>query len=265
MLKFPKAYYETRKVKAEVGIETGFPEGEQLVVDETPLPIPSDKPTDLEKEPEHVAKIDTSWLPFAAKTYHISPRLEDYLVVNIPLCPSDLPNRNGVAFPIEELVKYQPPPISRQVYKAWSGCPMHLEHDNEDCTKAIGVIFDTSLRQIKGYGDGKHWAVMGLVGIDKTKHPEIAQKFMNGEMNTGSMGCTADSFTCSVCDSPASDNQFTNCAHISSTQHVNWKVVDHMGEKKIAYLNAHGLSPIEFSAVGDPAWCTCLSEVLLSK
>jgi len=212
-----------------------------------------------------LAQIDTSWLPFAAKTYCISPRLEDYLIVTIPLCPSDIPNRNGVAFPLAELLKYQPPPMARQVYKAWAGCPCHEEHDNEDCTKAIGVVFDTSLRQIKGYGNGQHYAVMGVIGIDKLKRPDMAEKFRTGAINTGSMGCMADDFTCSVCGAAAGESQFTNCAHIASTKQVNWKVIDYMGAKHVAYLNAHGLSPIEFSAVADPAWATALSEVILQR
>jgi hypothetical protein len=210
------------------------------------------------------SQIDTSWLPFAAKTYHISPNLEDYVVKHMPICPADLPNRNGIGFPLEELTKYQPPPVARQVYRAWTGCPVHLEHDNEDHTKALGVIFDTSLRMVKTHGNGKHWMVHGLVGVDKNKYPEIAQKLLNNELNTGSMGAMADYFTCSVCGHRCGENQFMNCPHITSTQQVNWKLVDHMGEKKLAYLNAHNLSPIEYSVVADPAWASCLNDDVLT-
>jgi len=254
-MKFPSAY--TSKSRTPAAVVTAN--------DVLPLQVPTEAPTDLAEMPGYLDRIDTSWLPFAAKTYHISPRLADYVVATIPLCPSDLPNRNGVAFPIAELVKYQPPPMNRQVFKAWAGCPCHLEHDNEDCTKAVGVIFDTSLRQIKNYGDGKHWAVMGLVGIDKLKCPELAQRFLTHQINTGSMGAMADSFTCAVCGAEASENHFTNCPHITSTKDVNWSLVDHMGVKKIAYLNAHELSPIEYSWVADPAWVSCLSEVILKE
>ncbi len=212
---------------------------------------------------EEISRIDTSWLPFAAKTYHISPNLEDYIIVNQMICPSDLPNRNGVSFPIEELVRFLPPPMNRQVFKAWAGCPVHEEHDNEDCTKAVGVIFDTSIRKIKGYGDGKHWAVYGLLGIDKNKYPQLAAEVASGKINTGSMGCMADEFRCSVCGSKASDNAMLNCAHISSTKDVNWRYVVDAGVKKLAFLQAYGLSPIEYSVVRDPAWATCLSDTIL--
>ena len=253
-MKFPRAYYEDKQaVSADV-------------IDVADNAVAADQPTaDISGPEQTAAKIDTSWLPFAAKTYKISSDLNDYVIVNIPICPSGLPNRNGVAFPLEELIAYQPPPISRLTYKAWTGCPVHLEHDNEDHEKAIGVIFDTSLRVMQGYGDGKHYVVYGLIGIDKTKDPETAQKFASGAMNTGSMGALADYFTCSVCGHAATSNRFTSCSHISSTEEVNWRILDVNGERVVAFLNAHVLSPIEYSCVADPAWATCLTEMVLAK
>lgn len=265
-LQFPRAYYEQPKPyfsteETVVDPERTIPD--QQFFSEPEVETEDTKPFDAESNPEVVSKLDISWLPFAAKTYHISPNIEDYVLYNIPLCPSDLPNRNGVAFPIEELVKFHPPPMNDVVYRSWRGCPVHLEHDNEDPTKAYGVIFDTSLRKIKNFGNGKHWSVQGLIGIDKVKHPDMAEKVLKREINTGSMGAMADYFTCSVCGHECSDKKFMNCAHITSTQHVNWKIIDHEGQKKVAYLNAHGLSPIEYSLVESPAWCTSYSDELI--
>lgn len=226
--------------------------------------VETDKPTADADVSNIVDKIDLSWLPFAAKTYKISPNLSDYVIVNIPICPSDIPNRNGIAFPLSELISYQPPPIARMTYKAWTGCPVHVEHDNEDHEKAVGVIFDTSLRRML-YGEGKHYVVYGLIGIDKTKDPETAQRFASGQVNTGSMGALADYFTCSVCGAQVGTNQFTNCPHVTSSDRVNWKIIDYEGQKVVVYLNAHVLSPIEYSVVQDPAWATCLSDMVLAK
>ena len=127
------------------------------------------------------------------------------------------------------------------------------------------MIFDTSLRVMQGYGEGRHYVVYGLIGIDKKKDPQTAQKFLSGEMNTGSMGALADYFTCSVCGAPATKNPMTNCSHIRSTETVNWQIIMNNGVKTVAYLNAHVLSPIEYSCVADPAWATCLSETILSR
>ncbi|HHN9420446.1 TPA: hypothetical protein ACP7Q5_005074, partial [Escherichia coli] len=51
---------------------------------------------DAEKDQGLVSRLDyETWLPFAAKTYKISPRIEDYIIVSTLVCPSDIPNRNG--------------------------------------------------------------------------------------------------------------------------------------------------------------------------
>jgi hypothetical protein len=207
-----------------------------------------------------LTKLDLSFLPFAAKAYKISSRIEDYVLKAMPLMPSDLPNRNGIGFPLDELIAFQPPPMNRQVYKAWQFCPVHEEHKNDNPEEALGLVFDVSLRQVKTHGDGKLWMVHGLVGVDKTKYPKIAKELVDGVINTGSMGALATHFSCSVCGQEVSDNSMLNCGHISTSKDVNWKIVDHQGKRKLAYLKAHGLSPIEFSIVRDPAWVMALAD-----
>ena len=223
-------------------------------------------PVDLEKDPQAVSALALDWLPFAAKTYNISPHIEDYVIVTTPICPSGLPNRNGIGFPLSELTRYMPPPVGRQAYKAWAGTPMHLEHDNEDHTKAYGVVLDSMLTQIKGYGGGKYWKVMGLAAIDKNKYPDIAQEILDGTIDTYSMGALSDVLTCSVCGATAygPKKKYQNCRHISSTDEVNFHVVNYNGRALLAYLNAHLLSPIELSIVRDPAWCVAQSDLILT-
>lgn len=209
---------------------------------------------------EERAKMDwETWLPFAAKVYKISPRIEDYVIVNTLICPSDIPNRNGIAFPASELGRFLPPPMNRMVYKAWAGCPVHLEHDNEVHEKAYGVILDAALMKIAGFGGGKLWKVMGLLAIDKNKNPDIAQQVLTRKINTYSMGALVESFTCGYCGAEC-DSRFT-CGHISSTKNVNWKKYrDFDGSTHLAFLNAHSISPIECSIVKDPAWAPALSD-----
>lgn len=205
-----------------------------------------------------------TWLPFAAKTYHISPNIEDYVITVTPICPSDIPNRNGIAFPIGELVKFQPPPVARQVFKAWAGVPVHLEHNNSDCTQALGAVLDSSLHKIKGYGGGKLWKVMGLAATDKTKFPEIAQKQLLGEYKTFSMGADGGYFTCSYCGTRMEPNN--HCEHLNPRNAVDWTVVTEFdGSQHLAFRNAHDLIPIELSVVADPAWSTALSDTILPQ
>jgi hypothetical protein len=217
---------------------------------------------DVEKDPESVSKLDYStWLPFAARTYKISPRIEDYIIVNTLICPSDIPNRNGIAFPLDELTMFQPPPTNRMSYKAWKGCPVHLEHDNEVHEKAYGVILDASLHKVQGYGDGKLWKVMGLLAIDKNKYPDIAQAVLTKKINTYSMGALVEYFTCGYCGFECTAGR--TCGHISSIKNVNWKKYrDYDGTTHLSFLNAHGISPIECSIVKDPAWAPALSDTV---
>lgn len=215
---------------------------------------------DLEKDQSLVNRLDyETWLPFAAKVYKISPRIEDYILVNTLICPSDIPNRNGIGFPATELASWQPPPVARMAYKAWQGCPVHNEHDNEDHTKAYGVILDSSLHKVAGYGGGKLWKVMGLLAIDKNKYPEMALRVLNKEVNTYSMGAMVEAFTCSYCGTECTEKYC--CPHIKSTKTVNWSAYrDFDGSQHLAFLNAHGLNPIECSIVEDPAWAPALSD-----
>ena len=72
-------------------------------------PIEESKPIELFKNADILNELDwKTWLPFAAKPYHISPNPDDYVIVATPIIPSDLPNRNGVGFPLNQLLKFDP-------------------------------------------------------------------------------------------------------------------------------------------------------------
>lgn len=205
-----------------------------------------------------------TWLPYAAKLYKISPDVRAYVLATIPICPSDIPNRNGIGFPLEELLKFQPPPVARQAYKAWTGCPMHYEHRNEVHEDAYGVIFDTALRPIKGYGRGKLWKVMGLIGIDREKYPEMARRVMERDINTYSMGALVDSFSCSFCGCEITKK--SGCSHVNLNRDIDWNEVRSWDNKRhIAFRNAHGINPIECSLVESPAWTTALSDTIHTR
>ncbi len=221
---------------------------------------------DAKDDPRILEGLDyPRWLPFAAPVYNISPNIDDYVLVTTPICPSDIPNRNGIGFPLDELKAFRPPPISRQAYKAWSGCPVHYEHKNEIHTDAYGVILDTMLRPIKGYGNGKLWKVMGLLAIDKKKYPVMAQRILDNEVNTYSMGAYVDDFSCSYCKQPMSKKHY--CQHVNPSNDIDWREVKDWqgGPAHIAFRNAHGISPIETSIVESPAWTTALSDHILTR
>ena len=251
-----RAAYNKQRIHAA---ENGIRDALNTKTIDTPV-TQSIETFEAEKEMDRMHMLDYStWLPFAAKLYNISPRIEDYIIVSTIICPSDIPNRNGIAFPAQELATFHPPPMNRMSYKAWTGCPIHLEHDNEVHEKAYGVILDSSLHKVMGYGGGKLWKVMGLNAIDKNKYPDIAMKVLKKQINTYSMGALVDSFSCGYCGSPCTSKHV--CAHITSPNNVNWKQYkDFDGSSHLAFLNAHGIQPIECSIVADPAWAPALSD-----
>lgn len=215
-----------------------------------------------EKAQAVLQNLDLAWLKQAAEVYCISPNVEDYVLVTTLITISDLPNRNGVAFPLEELIRFQEPPLNRLAFEGWRFCPCFWNHQNSDCTKAKGVVFDVSLRKVEGYNNDKLWKVVGVLGFDKTKDPELAHRIATGDINTYSMGALADFFTCSYCGAVISDK--SHCTHINSVDDVNFReVVSYDGQSHVAFLNAHCISPIEVSAVEDPAWVPALSDTVI--
>ena len=269
-MRFPKAYLEAssrskdqdlksyRKLVSASGSESTIEDALDTNVVNTLSQ--GEEVMDAEKDQSLLTSLDyETWLPFAAKVYKISPRIEDYILVNTPICPSELPNRNGIAFPTSELARFMPPPTNRMAYKAWKSCPLHLEHANEIHEDAYGVILDTSFHKVSGYGNGKLWKVMGLIAVDKNKYPDIAQQVLTKEINTYSMGALVDSFTCGFCGTECS-SQYC-CQHITSIKDVNWRMYkDWDGSQHLIFLNAHGISPLEVSLVKDPAWAVALSD-----
>lgn len=195
-----------------------------------------------------------NWLPFAAKKYHLSGDISDYFFVPVLTIPSDLPNRNGVAFPLATLLEFNPE-RGCQGYKTFKGQPVQYEHDNKDITKARGIIVDTHLSNLKGYCNNKLWKVLLLLAIDRTKDIETSTQIMEGKRNSYSMGAWVDRYTCSYCG-----EEVGKCEHIPAKAPVCFYEKD----GKIVHKNMHGMSGFECSTVATPAWSPATSDVIYS-
>jgi len=66
-------------------------------------------------------------LPLFAELYDISPKLNDYILVSTIIMPSDLPNRNCVAFPLEELLRPNPE-TGRLGFQSWTNKITAVDH-----------------------------------------------------------------------------------------------------------------------------------------
>jgi hypothetical protein len=199
----------------------------------------------------------TGWelqLPFAAKELMISPNPADYLIYPVPIMYSDLPNRNGFAFPLEELIRWNVE-LGRPAYKGWAGMPMYEEHRSEDHKKALGMVIDTSLTKIVGYGMDKYWKVVALAAIDKTKNKALAERMQAGELATYSMGALVEYTSCSFCGAKSGE-----CTHVPES---NEEVCFYVKDGRLVYKNVHYVKPYELSVVVDPAFGTAQHTVRL--
>jgi hypothetical protein len=137
--------------------------------------------------------VDTSWLPFAAKQYNLSGDIKDYVMVPVVISPCGFPNRNGVAFLLEDLVSFNTE-LGMQYYLTWRGKPTFYEHDSSDIKKANGLILDVSLSS-KNY-----WKIINFLAFDRTKDVDLIQRVISGDVKTYSMGAyITGGYTCSIC------------------------------------------------------------------
>ena len=110
--------------------------------------------------------IDTNWLSAAARTYNISPSLTDYIVVPVILFYTDIPNKNGFGFSLENLASWYPDQ-GMSFYQTWKGKPVFFNHENKDVHKSSGIVLDVFLRRqatknkITAGPQGDYWEGIG--------------------------------------------------------------------------------------------------------
>lgn len=185
----------------------------------------------------------------AAEFYDLSKDINDYFLTGVPIIWSDLPNRNGIAFSLEDLIAWNKKK-GCMAYEGWKGQAVRVEHDWNG--PAIGLIPDVAIKKLTGFAGGNLWKVITLLAIDRTKNKDIASKIERNELNSYSMGCLVGRFTCSVC---GSDEK--GCDHLG--EGVNFH--EHRGV--IAFRNAHEIDAEEVSSVGDPAYGLALSDKII--
>jgi hypothetical protein len=112
-----------------------------------------------------------STLPFFAEMYNISADLRDHIMVPVVIMPTELPNRNVVGFPYDQLVKANPD-MGCLAYQTWVNKPTFVDH----CFPADAPIRvkggERSLSDIK-IGD-KVWT-------HKNRYQKVSKLYDNGK------------------------------------------------------------------------------------
>lgn len=198
------------------------------------------------------------WLPFAAKEYKLSTDIRDYVLVPVPILFSDLPNTNGDSLSIEELLRFDPE-LGMQMFKTFRGKPTFYEHDNQDITKAKGVILDAFMRPLRRYGNGKYFKLVELLAYDRTKDPMLVESILSGENNAYSLGFYFKGYTCSICRQRFGANGIKNpCTHTRPN-----KPTYRMPDGRLAYRMCHDARGFETSVVGNPSYVTAISHLVM--
>lgn len=195
-------------------------------------------------------ELDLDVLPAAAESYHISPDPKDYIIVSLPIVTADIPNRNVQCFPIEEICHFDPL-YGQMVYQTFKQKPVHVDHINEDPTKAKGIHADASMEFLPKYD---LWKINVLTLWDRSKDPKLIDDILKKRRNGYSMGATVTYFICSICGQPdPMDN--TRCEHMKQLGSL-W------GEQnRIAMQLCTGVCYFETSNLGnEPADPTAYSE-----
>ncbi len=189
------------------------------------------------------------WLPFASKKYMLSPDLSDYVLVPVPIMFTDIPNTNGDSVSAPQLLDFNAD-LGMQAFKTFRGKPTFYEHDNQDITKAKGVILDAFMRPLRRYGNGKYYKLVLLLGYDRTKDPLLVSSILSGENNAFSLGFYYGSYRCSICGNlfgEGGSKQF--CTHTKFQQPTR-----QMPDGRLAYRMCRSIRGFETSVVASPAY-----------
>lgn len=218
----------------------------------------TENPIDVHKTPEITKYLEVqSWLPMASEVYNISPNIKDYVVVPVIIMPTDLPNRNSVAFPHETLIAFNPIQ-GRLNYKTWSGKPCYAEHNHFKVEEAKGIVFDTYMAKLNN-AKGNLFKVVALCGFDRTKDYALAQGILTGQRKSYSMGAFVSQYECSICGDLSKRGKLnTECGHVIRGKPKFY-------ETKYGYLPSYllarvGIEGFEVSSVTVPAWSSAVTS-----
>jgi hypothetical protein len=199
-----------------------------------------------------------STLPFFAEMYNISADLRDHIMVPVVIMPTELPNRNVVGFPYDQLVKANPD-MGCLAYQTWVNKPTFVDHVNSDYTKAKGIILATAMRKIPGSG-GDLYKIINLCTFDRSRDPVLGNQILTGERRSYSMGAWTSGFACAQCNAL---HPSVACAHIDMKKPKLSTYMDREGRQQLTYLRAQNPVGFETSSVTVPAYVSATTDHIM--
>jgi hypothetical protein len=169
---------------------------------------------------------------------------------------NDLPNKNGIGFPLEQLASFNPE-MGKLAFQTWKGKPTFVEHNNKDYTKAKGVILEAAMRKVPNV-KGPLFGVYALLAFDRNRDQGLADLILSKKQNSYSMGAWCTDYVCSICGH--SLNRGINCEHIELNKPQTMRKFG----AKLSYLQAINPVGFETSAVASPAYEVARNDFLMT-
>lgn len=197
-------------------------------------------------------KIDISWLKAASEEYQISPNINDYLLVDIPIVTADFPNRNLQCFPMSELTRFNHH-HGKICYKTFEGKPLHQDHDNNDYLKAKGIIISSVMDYVPKYNI---WKVRILAAFDRSKDTWLAKQIIDNKRDGYSMGAHAEDLYCSVCGQSVLTAKSRKCFHLPNSKGdvLFGRLVYEDANRPVFFETSSVDSPADFTAKNPEVW-----------
>lgn len=194
------------------------------------------------------------WLPYAAECYKLSRDIRDYILVPVPALFSEIPNTNGDSVTVQEMLKFNPD-LGQQAFKTFKGKPCFIEHDNKVIERAKGVILDTFIRPLKGFGGGRYYKLVQLLAYDRSKDPILCNSILSGAENSYSVGFYFKTYSCSICGHRSGPGFSKHpCEHTYPRRPTYLNNQGHL-----VYRGCEGIQGFECSSVKSPAYISAIS------
>lgn len=146
-----------------------------------------------------------------------------------------------------------PGPELEKSWMTFIGRPVFVNHQNDDPTRARGVIIDAALHVDTALDGSEDTWVEVLQEIDGLRFPKLAQAIVNGDIERTSMGCDVAYSLCSFCGNKAA-TPLEYCAHIPRLKGKRIRRVqaNGSGEDVLIHEICFGLGFFENSLLVEP-------------
>ena len=197
--------------------------------------------------PERYQRLFNNYV--VANRIHVGDYNPEFKYYRVIALHGDIANDNGDRWlfgnkndPDEpELLRFDKE-ADKHVFETLNGRGNFKNHENDDVTKAVGLILDAAPNY-----QGRF--IEALIAVDEKKDPELVRGIDNGYIDSVSMGCLCGYSICTACGHEAT-NELDYCEHL---KYMKGQIISYNGEQVKVAEDNRKVSFIELSWVTVPA------------